>query len=349
VSQTIVMKFNFYNKKQSKIDYARELLSYQPNILIADSIMYDSMSANDMINLPLLDKYDDVAIFKLATAYYHNDAKKCADLEKCHYDLKYLSKLKHKNKDILVLEGKFKLLAKATRKILKTANEEHLASQNLLEMMTFAEEGILILNALNYFENDGKENFYIKQFITNIKDREAFFCLDQNVEEMHSFITLESNDYESCDFIKIPLLKFPILADLSYDKLKHTRDNLAAILLPFKNQCKELNEKLAEISFAKENLKEIAQWCNESIANNIIPVQKAIDDSLYISQQRNKTSGQNEMQLCMGVASTMFPVNYYEKNGIFAPYITSEIQKQLDRQMDVNSSGLFVYYKLRNE
>jgi hypothetical protein len=317
--------------------------------LIADSIMYDSMSANDMINLLLLDKYDDVAIFKLATAFFRDDAKKCESLEKFHYDLKYLSKLKHKNRDVLVLEGKLKLLAKETRKLLKTANEEHLASQNLLEMMKFAEAGILILNAINYFENDGKENYYIKQFIINIKDRETCFCIDQNVEEKNRFITLESNDYESCDFIKIPLWKFPILADLSYDKLKHTRDNLVAALQPFKNQCKELNEKLAEISFAKENLKEITQWCKESIANNIVPVQSAIDDSLYISQQRNKTSGQNEMQLCMGVSSTMFPVDYYEKNKIFAPYITSEIQKQLSRQMDVNSSGLFVYYKFQNE
>ncbi len=343
------MKINFYNKDKSGIDFKCELLSFHPNILLADSVMYDSVAANDLINYLLYDVLDDEMILRMAAAYFRNDKEypgRSDTLEMFAARLKQLSKVKHKSKEALVLIGKTKMLAKESKKLLKSATEEHLAKENLLELVPFIEPEILKLKAVNYFENDGKENYYVKHIINDITDKDSIFCLEQNVEKLYRFCSLDSNDIKSCDFIKIPLWNLPMMADITYDKLRHSRDNLSTVLSPFKKQCKELREQLSVIPFANENTDSLTQLCIQHLNHHIAPVQKAIDESLYLSQQRNKFAGQIGMKFCLGIASTHFPLDYYEKNQVIVPYVVSEIKQQLSRQTDKIATCVFAYYEI---
>ena len=187
----------FYNKFESKIDFTNEVLSFHPNVLIAEGVMADSMGANHMISYLIADDFSDEQIFLISESYYRRYPaliEKIDDLPGLLKDLKKSSKVKHKSKEQLVSLGKIRNIAKASRIFIKEMDKAKLLQYNLFELIQFAKDEIMQLCVLNYFEEKGNENLYIKGVIEDIDSSDHLFCLDQGIENLFSYQLLESQN-----------------------------------------------------------------------------------------------------------------------------------------------------------
>jgi len=343
------MQICFHNKFESKIDFTHELLSFHPNILLADIAKFDSISGNDILGSISIDQFPDDGILQLAEVIYNKNLKpggKPFLYESYSKRLKELSKEKRKSKEHLVLLGKYKKLVKEAKDLVKVVDSDIHRRRNLLELLPFAQEHILKAKMVNFIEEDELENLYIKGIIEDINDRESIFCLDYGIEKMFSYNSVDSTEEQMYDFIKIPMWNFPSFTEITYDKMKYTRDELVPILSSFKLQLLELIGKLNEITFSKENISLISQLCVENINHHISPVQAKIDESLFLIQQKNKYPNLQHVKFCLGIASTHLLIDYYEKSEVLIPYVASEIKQQLSRQIDLNRTCVFSYYEI---
>ncbi len=345
------MQICFHNKYESKIDFTNELLCFHPNILIAEIAKLDSVSGNEILSYHATDEFSDDEILLLAEVIHNRNLKtgdKPFPYERYSKRLKELSNEKRKSKEHLVLLGKYKKLVQQSKVMIKLIDEAVLKNKNLFDLLPFVQENILKPKMVNFAEEDELENLYIKDMIEDINNKDNIFCLDYGIEKLFSFNSLITENEILCDFIKIPLWNFPSFKEITYDKMKYTRDELLPILSSFKLQLIELIGKLNEISFVDENMNLVNQLCIENINHHISPIQTKIDESLYLMQQKSKYPDLPHVKFCLGIASTHLLIDYYEKNEVLIPYVASEIKQQLSRQIDLNRACVFCYYEIHN-
>lgn len=343
------MKINFYNKNNSKIDEAPEVLSFHPSVLIADVVHFDCLWAGDIYCYLEIDKHSDEMVFRLTSIHYKNDEATndlSKNLEKYANDLKALLKIKHKTKEQLVLLGQYRGMAKKTRDFLKEIYEHHLLKRNLLVLAPFANEKVIEIGKDHFFEERKKENLYIKELKDAITKHETLLCLDEGIEKLFGFCLFTEIELGFNDFIKVPMWDFPQFVGITYEQMKHTKDNLQSVLEPFKIQLENLADQLMKISYSPDNLKQIKQLLNENLMHHKTAVQHSINESLYLIQQRNRFDNNNNLKFCFGICSTETLVNYYEKNEVLFPYVATELKQQLSRHIDLNGTCIFSYYEL---
>ncbi len=323
------------------------MMSVHPSIILADTVRYDSFNANSVTQYYLIDEHDDEFIMDLTGTHYKvtlNKPDEAQTLERIRAQFKALLKIKRKNKEQLILLGKLRSFIKACREMLKTEYEGHLRKTNLWELLPFFDEDIFMVSPLYYFENDFKENAYVPEMVNNFTDKDVLLCLGQEVEQLLAFSHTASPDVD-CDFIKIPLWDFPTFSGTTYEKMKHSRTDLQPAFAPFKEQLDLIQKYIHDITFAKDNIFQLKNYCQEKLQPFIHPIQHAIDKSLYLAQQRNKFDKNIGIQLNLGIASTETVINFYEKAGVIQAYVSSEIKHQLSKYMKVNTSYVFIYYE----
>lgn len=118
------------------------------------------------------------------------------------------------------------------------------------------------------------------------------------------------------------------------------------VLLPFKAQIKEFSDELSKISFSAENSPHIEKLYADKLNPHIRKLQKAIEESMYISQARNQFPKNIGTKLCLGITSAGNLVNYYEKMNIIFPYVANEIKEQLKRRIDMKMTYPFFYFEM---
>jgi len=345
------MPFNliFNNKKNSSIISEIERLSFHPSLIIADSAKFDSPFANDIAQYILYEIYNDELLLRLASTYFkEKKPENAASLLLFADSLKSLSKVKHKDKKMVIMINRYKTVAKKMKEMLKNETKNYLIAHNLFELLDFTDNEILRLRPINFFEDDGKENYYIKEILDELHEPDNFYCFDINIEKLFKFSYLESPANEQFDFIKIPMWIFPSFAEITFDKMKYTRQDFAPTLTLFRKQLIELNTQLREISFSKDAYNMIKQLCTEKIKHHISPIQTKIDESLFMMQQKNKYPNLPHLKFHLAISSTQTLIDYYDKTGVLHPYVANEIKQQFCRHADITRTCVFAYYDIIN-
>lgn len=343
------MNINFYNREPSKIPFSYETATLHPLILLADTVMYGSVSACAFYLYFDIDNWSDEAILTAFSETFkdeENCVKSAEDLKAHLPMIKNLRKIKHKDKRVMMVMGSFNSIISTFKHELKDNQKVLLQNQNLFELVKFVEDGALELRPLYFLEDAEKEDEFIQEISNTLIDRENIFAIDGSVDEIFNFTTLDSIENEACDFIKIPLWEFPPFVGLNYAQMKYSRENLSLPLTPFKTNLNELSRELFNISFSQENIPHIKQICNEKLSALIAPVQKSIDDSMYISQLKNKFPPNFNMKFCLGLTSAETIVNCYEKLEVILPYVAGEIKQQIARKIDLSATYVFTYFEI---
>ena len=113
------------------------------------------------------------------------------------------------------------------RKNIKGYTENTLKGIKMYEVMPFIEEGGFEAQEGWFYSEETKgEDPYINSIADYVAANENIFLFDTKVEKIFSFRQVDSRENKETDFIKIPLWNFPPLSDLTYNQMKHTRDNL---------------------------------------------------------------------------------------------------------------------------
>lgn len=343
------MKINFYNRESSKIPFPYETATIHPLILLADTIMYGSVSACAFYLYFDIDNWSDEAILTAFSETFkdeENCVKSAEDLIAHLPMIKKLRKIKHKDKKVMMVLGSFNSIISSFKHELKDNQKVLLVNQNLFELVNFVEDGALELRPLYFLEDAKKEDEFIQEISNTLTERENFLSIDGAVDEIYEFTTLDSSENKACDFIKIPLWEFPPFIGLNYAQMKYSRDNLTQPLSPFKTNLNELSRELFNISFSHKNIPHIKQIIREKLSALVAPVQKSIDDSMYISQLKNKFPGTFNLKFCLGITPAETIVNIYEKLEVILPYVAGEIKQQIARQIDLNATYVFTYFEI---
>ncbi len=343
------MKIHIYNSQTSKYRLIYESNSLHPNLLIADTIM-NCGTAGDTLSLHYsLPEMSDSAVVNYYVKVY------CKEEEMQDFAMKITNactmakkavKLKSKDKETMLFLGKYKSLVSSLKKEILAKDEYFLSFYNLIELTPYVDNNVLDVNHLYYFDEPNTEKLIIKEILNSIKDREAILSLEKSVDTIFKSSLFDSVDTEDCDFIKIPMWDIPPCYLLPYIQLNYTRENLKPALVPFKAKLKELSKELFNIKWRQENFQQIKQLCTEKLSEQLAPVQKSIDESLYLSPLKYQYPKFENIKFCLGITSAENLVNYYEKNEIVEPYVASEIKHQLSRYIDLQSTYVFSYVEI---
>ena len=215
-----------------------------------------------------------------------------------------------------------------------------------MELVNFAEEETWELDFLDFMDDSNHEDYYIPKIVDSILDIEEILSFDNCVDELFSHTLLTSNQNKTTDFIKIPLWKLPPLHQMTNAQLTYTSKEFKSILADFQKQLVLLSADLLKTTFSEKNGSLIKEKCADQLLHFVQPIQTSINDSLYISQYKNKFSTTEGITLCLGITSATNLINYFEKTSVVKPYVASEIKQQLSRHIDLNSTHIFAYYEI---
>lgn len=223
---------------------------------------------------------------------------------------------------------------------------EHLDRHRLTEMLPFHKDDIWILKMAGMDGNPRLENHLIPELVETITEREAMLSLDESVDTLFKYTMIDSDDIKKCDFIKIPLWRFPPNVLTTYEQLKYTRDSLKPTFEPFNNKLKELSAQLFDINFEPGNIHKMKQLCREALLSFVSPIQTSINESLYMAKMINNFPEDSYLKFCLGIAPVHTLINYYEKNTIVESYVTNEIKEQIARHINMNATYVFSYFEM---
>jgi len=342
------MQIANYNKQPSKMNFGREALSLYVYTLLADEVLIKCALSYDLALYDEIETLKDEEVIRKLLPHVEDDeefTKTLTDIWDLQKQLKRYIREKHTDKSTFIAIGNFRSIMKDLRSKLKEIIEKRLKYSRLFELVPFRKEDVWKLeNVLFKFDPAfDKQDLYITELTQTIPEQKYLIAFDTEVEKLFSFCLYDNPDNCNAEIIKIPLWSFPVFDGISFFQMKFTRDYLLPALLEFKAQLKKLSSEVFNIPFEPVNHPKIKQLCQESIEQHIVPVQKSVNDSLYMSQLRNKTEAGKGINFCLGITSAENLVNYYERTEMIEPYVATEIKQQIGRQMDLKACCFFVY------
>ncbi len=346
------MKISIFDSQDFTEEKSRKFAAIGSYILIADSItMIDNSLWENLLTIDVDNLSEDEVIAICRLAYAHEDytIEGLLLLENTLSDLRKEKNKKQRNPRFQYLLGYSKSGIKILKRGLRKNQVEFMEHNHIAELKPFIDEKIWFVQAKDFLSDSKKEDVFIKPITESITIRECIFGIDSKIKALFPFTTLDSTDVKDFDFIKIPLWDIPFTDGFSFEKLKYTREDLQAALLPFKANLNKLSEALFSICFIPENIQQIKQLCNEKLSDHIAPVQQSIYESLYIQQLLNQNPQIPKLKLCMGIASAETILNYFEKTKLVLPYVISEIKQQAVRFVDLKASYVFTYMEIPEE
>jgi hypothetical protein len=340
------MDIAHYNKMPSKINFQNEAYSMYVTSLLADKIFVRSCMSSEFIGYLGQDFFNDETILQCLKHYYFDNVAFLEQLErseKLFKENKEIENRKHKNKLDLVAIGKGRSLRHFLRKTYKEYFEGRFNYFKLMALLPFVKEKIWNINYPLFSSSGNKEDPYIPELTKTLSEHEFILSLDAVVEELFPWESYDAEENNTGDFIKIPLWKFPMFADITYPQLKHIRNELKTALSGFNDNLQKLTGQLWPLQFIKENKTDIKRLCYDGLQRFQQPVQQAIDENIYISRLKNSTSDTTSITFCLGITSVENIIGYFEKAEIVEPYVVTEINQQLSRRLDVRSTFIFSY------
>jgi len=330
------------------MDYFKEILCLYPYSLLSNKVLMRTSVTHELILYQYLDLFSDDYILNKMLFHYRNDSEFVAQIQRIidlQKEAKKLFQGKRKDKSDLIAIGKRKALMNKFRKMFKESLAYGLNEVKLLALQQFASSDLWDLNAAisNIGEPEDKEDLYIQELTKTITEYEYHLAFADVVEELFSFSIYDTPGNDDVEFIKIPLLDFPMFDGLSYLQMEYTWYDIRMPLEPFLLQLCNFANELFQKSFQPNNLLEIKQLCIDNITEHIKPAQQVIDNSLYLSQLRNKTQAGKGITFCMGITSVENLIEYYSRCEMILPYVASQIKQQVGREMDLKASCIFVY------
>ncbi|MEI8201588.1 MAG: hypothetical protein WCH34_01155 [Bacteroidota bacterium] len=327
----------------------QEAVSIHPNLLIADSLIYDTITATFFFSYIDIPTYGIEFIIKCFSSYF----KEKEEFIQMAKDLKRLlpsyrkAKLK-KNKTITDLNiiRLYKSMLETVKGMILKRTRRILMNYNLYVLLPFIDDKVLEINRNIWLEDENSEPAIIGEIATCLTEHQDILAFDQIIETLFPFSTLQSPKNETDGFIKIPLWNFPPIIGLTYEQIKQTRENLAPAFAPFKEDLKDISDQLFKLSYSSENFYTILQLVKNKLMPHLSPLQQSIDESLYLGKIRKQLSEKLNLQFCLGIASAETIINFYEKTEVVLPYISSEIKDQTRRHIDLQSSHIFLYYEI---
>ena len=270
------------------------------------------------------------------------------DYEEKRKELKEIVPKMHNAKKITMLKHSISCLKKEFKQHLRDNINETYEFNKIQECVPFNKEGIFIMKSFDYSQKDNKEHVLISEITKVLINRLEIMAFHESVEQMYSHVDYNEMETDMIDFIKIPLWDMPFLDELTYKQLKYTRNDLQPAMAPFKIQLQEFWDEIVTIQFVDENMEQLKHLCQSKLQPFVQPIQQAINESLYISQIRNKSENNNKLTMCLGITSADKLIQYYEKVETILPYVASEIKQQVSRYMDLKAAQMFVYFKICN-
>ena len=343
------MNINIFDSTESVIKYDSKFIHLRSYIFVADTVTLTTRDVDTnlfAIDIETLSDEMSVAVGKLWLK--GNDEFKAVllILEETLPIMKKTRAMKHKDKRALYALGSFKQTLVELRRGINLQMESCLRFNKVVTLRSFIEEKVWNFANLNVFPDPKKEDGYIQLICDSILHQNNFMGLDEILAEKYVSITLDNEDSVACDFIKIPLWDIPVDEGMASDKIKYTRSDMQTAMKPFKAHLNELKEELNEIQFEQENISEIKNRLREKILEHVIPVQQAIDNSIYLSHQRNQSQDDTRSKLYLGISSSAMLIDYLEKFEVIAPYVASEVRERLAKQMDLKATRLFFYQEV---
>ena len=343
------MKITYYDSPTTNYDEEYRLsYTIHPSIIVSDSMTFSVKNSWAKALLEDVDSWSNEKIMaNFRECFEGNDsAKSVID----YYDkmipvMKNLNKQKSKSKDVVGAINNFSIMYKLCKAEMRKFANEVIVRNNLSNCMPFAEGGVFILKPIDYKQKDNKEDDLISEIKNLIIQREETLLFDKKVEQLYSFSHYEEVENNTSDFIKIPLWDLPMLDEFDYKQLKYTRDDLHPALAPFKMQLKQLSDEIFPLQFIDENIEQLKYLCQSQLQKFVQPIQHSIDESIYISQTRNKSQAWNKLTLNLGITSVENLIQYYEKVETVEPYVANEIKRQTARYLDLKASCFFMYFE----
>ncbi len=342
----------YFNRQNSKIPISTEGEVIYSNLLFAEACIYMSpamLTLTDYFMIPLL---NDDEIVKGFLLQFENTLSKNNELEKIREMYTYYKKTlnaKRKGKEDMKFLVSFRNLVQGMRKDLALKFKGCLSDSNLFEVYPFVKDELLFIVPVDYKDSEDLQDFYIGPVIGAISEKGITIFIDDFIEENFSFTNIDELEKEMFDFIKIPLWELPSFHEITYQETKYTRDQLLDILKPFKTQLQEIKTELFGSLYIQENLDHAKQLYKEKISVHIAPIQDALDESIYLSKQRNKYKDKSGFTYCLGITSVKNMVSFLEKAEVILPYVASEIKEQISKQLDLQTNIVFSYCKMHDK
>lgn len=340
------MKIAHLNKIKSRITFEYEVTSLYLNTIIGKHNYVSSTISHEILLYVKRDKMDDLSIIKqIKTLIPPNDTfrETLIDMEANHK--RYLKYLQLKNKDKRALEyiHRYRNLTGELRKFFTRYLTERLGHFKIWELVQFYNEPCWEVTMPFYDYNEKQESIYIQALEEIISSKIYILSFDRVVEQLFTFANLNETHKPTFDFIKIPLWHFPDVTEMVFAQLKYTHGDLNTALIPFNEHYYECLEQLFDISFSRENYQKIV----DLVEGKLIPYQKSmqevIDNSLYISQLRNKTQNAPQLIYNLGITSVENLIHYYERAELVEPYVATEMKDRLKRTMNLDATCVFSY------
>jgi hypothetical protein len=348
------MDVMLYNKIDSKLVPVTETWYLHPLLILADTVSYCSPWSEFMMLYRSVEEFNEsmtISVYK-QILYQRKDeemASQMTEFEAFIPTVKKIRKKKHKTKQELVLMMDFKKMLRAFKDDIRDFHSEMLSGVGLLQMEPFIADEIWNVDFKELSSNNSHEDDFIAKISTGIIEREYLLLFDFYVEKIFSHTLLDEVHDENYDFIKIPLWDMPPFADITYEQMKYTREQLQPHLEPLKEQLIGLSDLLTDVVYDRDNLSRITQLCMDEIHPYIGNVKNNIDESLYLCKMKNMFPEGLAMKFCLGITSNDNMVNYYEKLGIIEPYMANEIKQRISRNIDLHTSNIFCYFELLNK
>lgn len=342
------MKTSYYSGKEIDFKYHnRNTGCFYLQILLLEQFIYGFDPTLNGIFLKDFNNWSSEKLidnFKKIFKNADGAIKFYADIDELVRLYKITNHLKHKDKNAFATISCYKTMLNKLKSEFLLYRDDLLEYNHIKDLMPFIDDGIWVLEDVDYKLQQNKEHELIKPITDTIVGREYIFSFESDIEELFEFDLLDSNEDSTCDFIKIQMWHLPPLLDMPNIQFKYSRDDLQKALTPFNAQLNKLSEKIFNIPFTTDNARSIKELCKVDLKGHITTVQQCIDESLYLSSLKNQFSLDMGFTFCLGIASAETLINYYERSKSIEPYMASEIKQQVGRHGDLNASYFFSYY-----
>ncbi len=347
-----MMNINIFDGTESFIRYDSKFVQLRSYIFVADTITFTARDLDSNLHNIDIDTISEEKIFALGKLAYYDDEEfleVVGDYEGMAPIIKKAKNRKHKDKKVLRFLGSYREGLGDIKHDIKTYFADSMEHYGVSGLVPFVKDKIWNIPYLSLFPDPKMEDSYIQPICETILNRKHIMGFDEILDKEYVCTTLNYEDDDEGDFIKIPLWDIPVAEELTYDKIRYTRNDLQTTMKPFKTHLNELSDELAKIPFVLEHIPKIKNMCRGKILDHIMPVQQAIDNSIYLSHQRNQSQEDTRSKLYLGIASNAMLVDYLEIFKIIAPYVATEVRERLYKQIDLMATRLFFFQDVHPE
>jgi hypothetical protein len=344
------MEINFYDKADTKIKPLSETVSVPLNILIADKVNYHSVTADLLATYIEIDQLTPGMIaYAMETSWPDSEhtLQLAEDVRNAERMIKLMNALKHKDKNALLTIGANKSFISEIRGRLKLQCEEFIFKFHLFEILPFVQDKIIELKKIMFDDKQNKNLLFANAISSCLQNRQNILCLSQEIEELLRFTTPSNKNYTEADFVKFPLCNFPPIVGLNYNQIKYIRDNLKPSLLDFKTGLEEFSDMLKHMPYSVYGHEQIEMLFNDKLSVPCDTLRRSIDESLYLTQVKNKFPSNVSIILNLGIASAQTIISFYEKAEILLPDMALMIKDQVSRLNDFDCCYPFIYYEIK--